>query len=290
MECRYYDGTASDGEHGEALVTGGFYQIFHYLANETPLDVRFDRAVVAVTSLSVDSDPLFSVECSDGSVMYAEHVICTAPLGVLRTGKLQFTPHPPQLDRMCQLQFGLMNLVWLWFPYKFWPEGYNFFGVARSEDTPATFSTFLVPPMRDQHGEEQAIMMCQVFDEFALAIEDMTDLQIANSATAVLRRVFTEAVVPEPIGCRHSNWRSDEYARGSYCCAPPVGSLSASITKDWCTDSGVKGIHFAGEGCHLNHLGTAHGAYISGIREATIILEGLGLNRPWAESVYLEHE
>jgi monoamine oxidase len=129
--------------------------------------------------------------------------------------------------------------------------------------------------------------MCQVFDDFAEKIEGMSNEEIAQIATATLRKIFGELIVPSPIGCVHSSWRSDQFAGGSYCCAPPVGYDSAHILSDWSTDSGVNGIHFAGEGCHLNHLGTAHGAYISGIREATKILEQIGCNHPWEESIYL---
>ena len=42
-------------------------------------------------------------------------------------------------------------------------QRYNFFGVTRSSAEKAMFSTFLIPPMFDQYGVRQPILMCQVF-------------------------------------------------------------------------------------------------------------------------------
>ena len=48
-----------------------------------------------------------------------------------------------------------MNLVWIWFPYKFWPDGFNFFGVTREREMETKFSTFLVIPAVDNKGNKQ---------------------------------------------------------------------------------------------------------------------------------------
>jgi hypothetical protein len=78
---------------------------------------------------------------------------------------------------------GLMNLVWLWFPYQFWPNNYNFFGVTRPNriDEPSSasgdddnydqemeFTTFLGPQITDQYGNQQPILMCQVSEALLL--------------------------------------------------------------------------------------------------------------------------
>jgi hypothetical protein len=51
----------------------------------------------------------------------------------------------------------------LWFPNIFWPEKYNFLGLAHSRaSNNITFTTFLAPLIHDQYGKRQAILMCQV--------------------------------------------------------------------------------------------------------------------------------
>ena len=41
-------------------------------------------------------------------------------------------------------------------------QHYNFFGITRNNSENAMFSTFLLPPMYDQFGIRQPILMCQV--------------------------------------------------------------------------------------------------------------------------------
>lgn len=277
VSMRYYDGTASDGEQGEGLVKGGFFQLFQHLFDEvsSSLEIKFDHVVQSIVT-NEDSGEV-TVTCTNGQIFIADSCIVTIPLGVLQTDAVQFIPRPPQLDRMCKMQFGLMNLVWLWYPKQFWPAGYNFFGVARDELTEPTFTTFLVPPMCDQFGVNQNIVMCQTFGEFAKKIETMSEAEIAHLATTELKKIFGQDI-PDACGCVHSSWSSESFSLGSYSCAPPV-DLTGTATDEWCEDSGVQGLYFAGEATHQMHQGTAHGSYISGIREATKILLSFGIDR-----------
>lgn len=281
VSMRYYDDSASDGEYGEAVVQ--YYKIFEHLANEVSLDVRYQQIVTDITKL--DNGGVL-VTCSNGTIYKADACIVTVPIGVLKSGAISFNPRPPQLDRLCKLQAGLMNLVWLWYPTQFWPSGYNFFGMARNDDDPVTLSTFLVPPMFDQFGNKQPILMCQTFGEFAKKIETMSNEDVAKLATERLRKIFGHDKVPDAVGCIHSSWSREEFSRCSYSCISPV-ACHDQIRDFGVFDSGVEGIHFAGEATHQMHQGTAHGAYISGIREATKILDRFGISKSWAESVYL---
>lgn len=55
----------------------------------------------------------------------------------------------------------------------------------------------------------------------------MSDQEIADLATNVLRKMFSSPDVctnsqgvPNPIGCKHSAWKSDRFAAGSWCFFP----------------------------------------------------------------------
>lgn len=295
---RYYADTASDGEFGEALVEGGLFQLFqHWTAEATaaagaPLDVRLNMPVKSVvTTLNATTKASeVHVTCANGEVFCADAVICTTPVGVLKTGAINFSPRPPQLEALCALDMGLMNLIWVWYPKKFWPEGYNFLGVARPDAQDVTLSTLLLPPMKDQHGQEQAIVMCQTVGQFARDIETMSDADVAARVTSLLREIFGDRAVPDAIGCAHSGWSSEQYSMGSYSCtgvgaacsSPPPGAAAA--------DRGTGAVRFAGEATHRLHQGTAHGAYITGIREATQILEDFGVRHRWEDTCFLDHE
>lgn len=56
----------------------------------------------------------------------------------------------------------------------------------------------------------------QIVGPYATTIESMSDADIAAEATSTLRAMFGAAHVPDPIGCAHSQWGSDPFARGSW--------------------------------------------------------------------------
>ncbi len=169
----------TDGFAGEALVSGGYFQVLAHLAAEYPLDVRLNREVAKIRYVSkrevAGAQYLHGVviECTNGEIYEADVCLVTLPIGVLQTEQVQFEPAvPQQISHLCSLvKAGLMNIVWLWYPHVFWPEDCNFLGVAHKESALVQFGTFLAPPMHDQHGHKQAVLMCQVSEYFILAVK-----------------------------------------------------------------------------------------------------------------------
>jgi hypothetical protein len=304
VSWRDYCGQESTALYGEGLVQGGYFQLLEHLAAEFPLDIRLQTIVESITSDPTSGQ--VTVVCRDGSVFETDACLVTLPVGVLKSGQVKFSPVPREVRELTEeLQPGLMNLVWLWYPSMFWPDnGTNFFGVARDEEEAATFTTFLAPPMFDQNGERQPILMCQTFGEFAHRIEAMSNEEIAAQATSVLRKMFGDDVVPDPIGCVHSSWNSDPYSKCSWATAVakplrqqlhPSSSPSSSFDmiagegqlQQHCSGqlplleqqrrfhSLTPGVFFAGEATGEEFRGTVHAAFLSGIREAGKIMEYL---------------
>lgn len=289
---KHYCDVNSTGDFGEALVQGGYFQLLQHLATEFELDIRREHVVESVIT---HSDDRVTITCSNGEVFETEACLVTLPVGVLVSKQVHFDPVPPQISQLTAvLQPGLMNLVWLWYPEIFWPEdGTNFFGVARRDDENGMFTTFLAPPMRDQHGKRQPILMCQVFGDFAVQVETMTNEEIAHKATAVLRKMFGTEAVRDAVGCVHSSWFSDPFSRCSWATSTskPMsfdGSLHASPSSSLelfggegllgrrFTQTQTPSVFFAGEATHEEFQGTVHAAYLSGIREANNIIGWMG--------------
>lgn len=174
----YSEGDSS-GLYGEAIIIdGGFFQLIDYLAKEYPLDIRCNQAVSTIRYQCADDDHQQAsfapgqysnvvITCENGEQYFADYCIVTVPIGVLQANYINFHPAVPRCisNLSKKLKMGLMNLVWLWFPYSFWPKNFNFFGVAHGsnetiEDNP--FSTFLAPVVLDRFGNPQPILMCQV--------------------------------------------------------------------------------------------------------------------------------
>ncbi len=105
---------------------------------------------------------------------------------------------------------------------------------------------------------------------------------MAALAVKVLRSMFGESTVPDAVGCRHSAWNSEQFSMGSYSHQKrvAVGEQRASKVQSMASEvssSSVKKcvddvIFYSGEACHEVYVGTVHGAFLTGIREAGKIL------------------
>ena len=214
------------------------------------------------------------VHCSNGSTFLARKgCIITLPLGVLRSKDIftgEKSPKCVQNILDSPIEPGLMNIVWLWYPYKFWPSGINYLGVCSKNYK--DFSTFLIPHLVDSIGNEQSVLMCQVVGEFGLKIEMLNDFEIAQRATECLRDMLRHTEVPDAVGCCHSSWMSDPHTLGSWSYFPFTGMVGRC--DEHCEyaeeeeEMGICRYEYAGEAESITQRGTAHGAYNSGVQAA----------------------
>ncbi len=79
-----------------------------------------------------------------------------------------------------------------------------------------------------------------------------------------LRKIFGTDI-PEPIDYQITRWGSDPYVLGSYS-FNPVGT-QPKLRRQLATPL-ADTLYFAGEATEHNYFGTAHGAYLSGLRAA----------------------
>lgn len=257
----------SDGAYGEGIVKNGYSKIITAISNEYPIDILLDHIV---SEIEIKKDGII-IKCKNGEYFQSEYVICALPLGVLKSSDIKFTPSIPQpLPSLMQdLSSGLMNLIWLWYPSTFWPNDYNFIGITRNkDDNNCDFTTFLIPYIYDNTGVRQSVLMAQVVGKFALEIEELTDLEIANRATIVLRKLFNN--VPDALGCMHSAWNKDPFSQGSWSYYDVNSKISGAdsnpflLTSEYSSHTSSPRFHIAGEYLHKESRGTVHGAFITG--------------------------
>lgn len=142
------------------------------------------------------------------------------------------------------------------------------------------------------------LLLLQVVGEYAEALESLTDAEIANAATSLLRDLFQRPgpdfiEVPDPIGCGHSAWKSETYSRGSWTLYPHVPQVVtvpdalerlsevSSIGSEPDLSEEDLPVHldrcdrlyYAGEATAVDHRGTVHGAFKSGILQANKLIE-----------------
>jgi Flavin containing amine oxidoreductase/HMG (high mobility group) box len=105
----------------------------------------------------------------------------------------------------------------------------------------------------------------------ALQAEDESDGKLVAEMTSILARIHhKQTLPPPPTQYIVTRWNSDEYARGSY---SYVGAESSGKDYDILSQSVDRKVFFAGEATCRTHPATVHGAYLSGLRAASEVLE-----------------
>ncbi|XP_067281511.1 lysine-specific histone demethylase 2 isoform X2 [Pseudorasbora parva] len=250
------------GDH--TLLTDGYSSVLNNLAQG--LDIRLNTAVQHVDY----SGDVVKVTSTCGSHWTAQKVLVTVPLALLQKSFISFSPPLPErkLKAIHSLGAGVIEKVALRFPTRFWDskiQGADYFGhVPPCPEKRGLFSVFY--DMRPQ-GEECVLMTVITGDALAL-VRDLQDSQVVDLCMSVLRELFQEQDVPDPVKYLVTRWSRDSWSQMSYSFVKTGGSGEAYdiIAED------VQGkLFFAGEATNRHFPQTVTGAYLSGVREASKI-------------------
>ncbi|XP_029446598.1 lysine-specific histone demethylase 1B [Rhinatrema bivittatum] len=250
------------GDH--TLLTAGYSTITDKLAEG--LDIRMKSPVQNIDY----AGEVVRVTTADGTVWTARKVLVTVPLALLQKSIIQFNPPLPErkVKAINSLGAGVIEKVVLQFPYRFWDskiQGADFFGhIPPSPNKRGLFGMFY--DMDPQF--KQAVLMSVVTGDAVTVIKDLNDKQVINQCMTVLRELFKEQEVPDPVKYFVTQWSKDPWIQMAYSFVKTGGSGEAYdiIAED------VQGkIFFAGEATNRHFPQTVTGAYLSGVREASKI-------------------
>lgn len=219
---------------------------------------------------------------------HADAILCTLPLGVLKLSvappsnqlnAVQFFPPLPdwKTSAIQRLGFGNLNKVVLCFERIFWNPQANLFGHVGST-TASRGELFLFWNLY-----KAPVLLALVAGEAAAIMENVTDDVIVGRCIAVLRGIFGQSGVPQPKETVVTRWRADPWSRGSYSFVA-VGSSGSDYdllaspvippnAQGVSATSGPARVFFAGEHTIRNYPATVHGAFLSGLREASRIAD-----------------
>lgn len=268
-----------EGRH--AMVIGGYQSVARGLLQyPTPMDIKKQFPVKAIRYNSVDAEGSAEIECEDGTLIEADNVVCTIPLGVLKQNTLGFDPPLPSwksgaIDR---IGFGVLNKICLIYDKAFWDSGRDIFGVLKdapnrhsihqrdySANRGRFFQWFNVSP-----ATGLPCLVALMAGEAGFDTEASSNDMLVAEATGVLRSIFGKDV-PQPTEAIVTRWASDRFARGSYSSAAP-GMLPDDYDQ---LARPIGNLFFAGEHTIGHYPATVHGAYMSGLRAASEVLESL---------------
>lgn len=252
----WYGTDSAEFGGGDALFPGGFDQLVVHAARG--LEVRLSAPVASVAP--------GRVTLADGRVLRASHTVVTVPLGVLKSGGIRFEQalHPARTQAIKTLSMGLLNKCWLRFDQVHWPDDVDWIEwqgpqVGRWGQWVSLANRLKAPVLLGFHAAHAA-----------RALEGLSDRETAASAREALRAMFGSRF-PAPQAVQITRWGQDPWAMGSYS-FNAVGSSrktrQALGGADW---DGA--LWFAGEATEPTRFGTAHGAWMSGLRVAQALAQ-----------------
>ena len=251
----YNEGEEFGGE--ERISVNGYDTIPSYLA--IGLNVQLNQKVT-----KIDYSNTKILVSHNGTVTEADYVLVTVPLGVLKANKIEFVPSLPNTKQNAIQKVGVncVNKFLLTWETAFWDDEQY---ICYTPDIKDKFNYFV--NVKKYQPTVNALMTFAYADK-ARQTENMTDQQIIEEIMTHLRDIYGNDI-PYSKNILRTKWQTNEYSYGSYSYTA-VGTEMRHFD-DLAEEIDDK-IFFAGEHTEIDYFSTAHGAYLSGIREADKII------------------
>ena len=252
----YDEGEEFSGE--ERIAINGYDTIPNYLANG--LSVQLNQRVSKIDYL----DTKIKIT-HNGTVTEVDYVIVTVPLGVLKSGNIEFIPALPSTKQNAIEKVGMncVNKFLVTWDTAFWDnEQY----ICYTSEIRDKFNYFV--NVKKFQPSVNALMTF-AYADYARQTETMTDAQIIDEIMAHLRDIYGNSI-QNPTNMIRTKWQTNENSFGAYSYTK-VGTEMQHF--DDLAEEIQDKLFFAGEHTHIDYFSTAHGAYLSGIREANKIID-----------------
>nr|XP_043902230.1 peroxisomal N(1)-acetyl-spermine/spermidine oxidase-like [Solea senegalensis] len=271
----------------DCTLPSGFEGLIENLMSELPSGVvSYNRPVTCVHWNNMSSEAnTVTVECDDGEMIAADHVIVTVPLGYLKRhhSTLFSPPLPPhKLKSIGKVGFGTCNKIYVEFEspwwdshceviYLLWKDEWDL-SVQRSDISKSwmrKIGGFIVLPPSERNSH---ILCGWIAGHEAEYMETLTEREVRRSITELVC-TFTGNPAISPKRILRTQWFHQPWTCGSYS-YPKIG-CSTQDRENIMEPLPGKGsqsqplqVLFAGEATHPSYYGTVHGAVFSGWREA----------------------
>lgn len=218
-----------------------------------------------------------------------DFVVSALPLGVLKASttsesdhrdsqsRLIFEPSLPFLkrDTIESVGFGLLNKVFLQFPFSFWDNssilGKNCTQFGNASGVNQHHYMFLdVGKSLQPEQSSPSILMTLISGREAVQCEKMSNEDLVAQVMETLRTLFSSIDVPDPVAFKLTRWGSDQFSRGCYTFLTPgttdqdFGVLQSPVNGNgdslMLEGSETMRLFFAGEHTTALHPSMAHGA------------------------------
>lgn len=246
----------SDGMDGnDYIMPTGYIRIFEKVAENLDLDLS-----CPVKEIKQSEDEV-QVICSNGRVLRADYVVCTLPLGILKSKTVQFNPplSEEKTDAIESLGFGTLDKLIIEFEEVFWPDNLCFY-LVNSEKEHFMFGVNIyklakIPALMlfISQSVKETLKDEKVIKEFAL---NLLRHNFPGDNIQVKKDYLT-------------NWGSEIFTRGAYSSFAKGSDMSH--VKAFTVPEGR--LFFAGEHTYAPDMSTVNGAWNSGLIAAENIIK-----------------
>ncbi|KAL0438460.1 UNVERIFIED_CONTAM: Lysine-specific histone demethylase 13 [Sesamum latifolium] len=255
------------------MIKGGYSAVVESLAKG--ICIHLDHVVTDISYCTKDSGTtnnvhkMVKVSTSNGKEFSGDAVLVTVPLGCLKAETIKFSPPLPQWKYISikRLGFGVLNKVVMEFPEVFWDDTIDYFG-ATAEDTNQRGWCFMFWNVKKTVGAP--VLISLVVGKAAIDGQNISSSDHVSHALLVLRKLFGEHKVSDPVASVVTDWGRDPYSYGAYSYVA-VGSSGEDY--DILGRPVENCLFFAGEATCKEHPDTVGGAMMSGLREAVRIID-----------------
>ncbi|KAG0694709.1 hypothetical protein DFH29DRAFT_1033165 [Suillus ampliporus] len=179
-----------------------------------------------------------TVTLANGTTLISDYVLCTFSVGVLQYGDVAFKPDLPEwkVEAIQSMVMATYTKIFLQFEDKFW------FDTEMAIYADKERGRYPIWQNLDHVNffPGSGLVFVTVTGDFSLRIEGMEDSDVQAEVMEVLRAMYPNTTVPDPVAFHFKRWHADPLFRGS---------------KLW----------FAGEATSLKYFGFLHGAYYEGL-------------------------
>ncbi|XP_024967035.1 lysine-specific histone demethylase 1 homolog 3 [Cynara cardunculus var. scolymus] len=216
-----------------------------------------------------ESQKRVKVSTENGKDFTGDAVLITVPLGCLKAETIKFSPSLPQwkYSSIQRLGFGVLNKVVLEFSEVFWDDSVDYFG-ATAEETDQRGWCFMFWNVKKTVNAP--VLIALVVGKAAINGQDLSPSDHVKHALVVLRKLFGEAAVRDPVASVVTDWGRDPFSYGAYSYVA-VGASGEDY--DTLGRPINNCLFFAGEATCKEHPDTVGGAMMSGLREAVRIVD-----------------
>ncbi|KAL4231475.1 hypothetical protein ACF0H5_009052 [Mactra antiquata] len=262
----------------------GFQSVLDILLSKVPQEnIELDHQVKCIHWDKPENDSYLIVECNNGKKFYAEHVILTVSLGVLKNSHDLFNPPLPKekIEAVDKLGFGTVDKINLFFDEPIVESDVFRLELLWDDDkhkeqgrNPVDLANSWYRKIYSFEVTHENVVTGWLCGKEAIYMESLSEEQIAEDCRNVLQK-FLKKDIPLPSKVIRTKWGDSDTTKGSYCYIKVGASVQDVISLgEPIIDGNQKPvIMFAGEATHPSFYSTTHGALLTGHREAKRILD-----------------